>query len=616
MDNQGLLYVSTKISMSLLPDVSMIPSDSVHKSFSMDWEPAESYGMDVDERSLVEAPCWPRYMTQEPCSSDSDVYMAPTAVEEVHMTSPILPSQPLNLPLPMVETDSTTFFLPPLELNMKPIVFPPLNIPAFSLQTLERRIGLSEIKPAPLHFSYDIYMPAALIHLPKPSNTKAMQQDSRPLSSISDCLPTSKARTTLQGASPILTPVTSVYTPEPLPHILEEKLWHCEISDTRTAPLDTPVKSTSSADRTVGNDIAPIDEKLFLDCVTPPGWPDWFVVQDATPSTPCPVVAEISTPRLPNRTIDEDATPVSQYSTTPQITILQEYIDSGVDLIGLYSACSDGLNSSEYDYVFRAFGGSSLEDLDWILEGFRATSVLDTYTEPYNWALVSEASLDLISFDSAYDLRHRSVETSHVLATTLSGSFELPSFKSEESNGLFQTSTPVPCDKSILREFSLAALDNMASHSTPEIVIDPCDSQSFLGYYPVLDIPNTPLRSDVQSCSPINAIYRHGNALDGFSEAAHTVERNALRNVKAFKSKLSLKVQKLRDRATAPIGFLKFLAPSSQDIRTTTTKVDIKHDVFGEIVEVTDKTATRSTKRDASTQTEELPDVVYGMSFK
>jgi hypothetical protein len=569
--------------MSLLLDVSMIPSDSIHKSFSMDWEPAESYGMDVDERDLVEAPRFPRYMTQEPCASDSDVYMAPTAVEEVYMTSPILPSQPLNLPLPVVETDSTTFFLPPLELNMKPIVFPPLNIPAFSLQTLERRIGPSEIKLAPLHFSYDIFMPAALIHLPEPSNTKAMRQDSRPLSSISDCLPTSKTGTTLQGVSPILTPVTSVYTSEPLLDILEEKLRHCQISDTPTAPRDTP----SSTDRTVGNDIPPIDEKLFLDCVTPPGWPDWIVPQDVTPSTPCPVVAEINTPGLQDRTIDEDATPVTQCPTTPQITIFQEYVDCGVDLIGLYSPCSDGLNSSEYDYLFRAFGGSSLEDLDWILEGFRATSVLDTYTEPYNWALVSEASLDLISFDSAHDLRHRSVETSLVLATTLSGSFELPSFKPEESNGLFQTSTPVPCDRSILEESSLAALDNMASHSTPEIVID-------------------------TSCSPFNPIYRHGNALDGFSEAAHTVERNALRNVKAFKSKLSLKVQKLRDRATAPIGFLKFLAPSSQDIRTTT----IKHDVFGEIVEVTDKTATRSTKRDASTQTEELPDVVYGMSFK
>ena len=57
-----------------------------------------------------------------------------------------------------------------------------------------------------------------------------------------------------------------------------------------------------------------------------------------------------------------------------QTTTFREYVDSGVDLIGL---CSP--NSDKDDLCLRAFGDSNLEDLNWFLEGIRATNVPDAY---------------------------------------------------------------------------------------------------------------------------------------------------------------------------------------------------------------------------------------------
>ena len=582
----------------------------------MDWEPAESYGMDVDENIPAETPYFSTQL-EEPYSPD--VYMASTTVEEVYMSSPILTSPPLSLPLQIDR--KSTFFLPPLNLNTKPIVFPPLNIHAFSLLTLKDRVGSSEVKPVPPHSSSEIYMPAALPEPPTPSNTRGMDQDPRPLSLNSDCRPTSKSGTALQGVSPILTLVMSVRNPEPLLDILEGSL---QVGDIRTAALDIPIKSIGSSegpDETLGNDITPSDGKLFLESATPPGWPDWIVDQDITPSTPHPVFAETDTPGSSNRTVDEDPAPNSQYPNletstafhSPQATNSQVYIDCGVDLIGLFSPNPDSPNLSEDDPVLRAFGGSSLEDLDWIHEGFRVTNFPDTCIEPYDWAVVSETSPDLISFNSAYDLGHRSVETSLVLATTHSGSFKLSSGDAIQSqSNLFRTSTPAPCDISSL--VAEPTLDNMAFDSAPEIVIDTYDSQSFLSYYPASDIPEIPDISNVLSCSPFNSIYFQASALDDISKAAYTFERNARRNVELFKKKLSIEVQKLRVRTKTSTKFL-----ASQDIQTTThagPKIDVKHDVFGEIAEVTDKSSARSTKKDASTQTQKLPDAAYSTSSK
>ena len=90
--------------------------------------------------------------------------------------------------------------------------------------------------------------------------------------------------------------------------------------------------------------------------------------------------------------------------------------------------------------------------LDWILEGFHATNVLNAFESvnnfvpplgnlslvpPYDWAPV-----DLITFDSAHDLGYGSAGTALPLVTARHGSFEPPSFKSwdtvqTESNRLF-----------------------------------------------------------------------------------------------------------------------------------------------------------------------------------
>ena len=412
--------------------------------------------MDVDEKGPVDVPM---YMTQEPFSSDCDVYMAPTTPaqqEEVHMASPILTSQPPIIS--EIDCSSLRFSLPPLEMKMKPIVFPPFNIHAVPRQALESRISPRKTKLVSLDDSSSIYVPAiATYQAESPAMSSASSQGDTYTSAVHNrnhfpskpvyCpvapLPAYYIPT-LQGVSPILTPVMPI-------DILE-------MGDTRAATPSPLVESSSSAewpDRMADSgDIAP-----SVVC-TP-----WIDEQDITPSTPRPVVAETN---APERTVDEDATPLSPIleATTPfdwpEITISQQYFDWGVDLINLSSPDFDSPNSDKDDSILRAFGGSSLEDLDWILDGFHATSVADACNEynnsfeamfvpahpdnfspvsPYDW-VVSEAGPDLISFDSAHDLRHN----------MHSCSFELPSDSGDviqtESNGLFQTSTPAPYSRS------------------------------------------------------------------------------------------------------------------------------------------------------------------------
>ena len=472
-------------------------------NFFMDWEPAESYGMDVDEKGpMVYIPF---------SSADCDVYMASTTVQEVHMASPILTSQPPTI-------SEITFFLPPLEMKTKPIVFPPFNIHAVSRQALEPRVSPRKIKANPLDDSPFIYNPAvATYQVESPTMASASSHVDTSISAVHNhnhfpsnsvyrpVTPSpSKFRTTLLDDSHILMPVMPIDVPE------EDG----QIADTRAATPSPLIESTSSAGWSDGmagqGDVAPsvdcipwsdsIDEqditpstpRLVVAETNIPEWieeqdvtpstprlvaetntPEWIEEQDVTPSTPHPVVAETNTPEW---IVDEDITPLSQYpileTTTPfywpEITFFQEYVDWGADLIDLWSSNVDSPNFDKDDSVFRAFGGSRLEDLDWILEGFRATSVGDACIEsknasnsfetifvpaplhifspvsPYDRA-VSESGLDLISFDSPHGLRHN----------LGSGSFELPSFKFgdvilTEFNELFQTSTPAPCKRSVI----------------------------------------------------------------------------------------------------------------------------------------------------------------------
>ena len=458
--------------------------------------------MDVDEKvPMVYIPF---------SSADCDVYMAPTTVQEVHMASPILTSQPPTI-------NEITFFLPPLEMKTKPIVFPPFNIHAVSRQALEPRVGPRKIKAGPLDDSPFIYNPAVVNYQAESITTASAS--SHPDTSISavhnhNYFPSnsvyhpvtaspspSKYRTTLWDVSPILIPVIPI-------DVLEED---GQIADTRAATPSPLVESTGSVGWPYGiagpDDIAPnvdcipwsdsIDEQdvtpstpRFI--VAETNTPEWIEEQDVTPSTPHSVAAETNTPEW---TVDEDITPLSQYPILetatpflwPEITFFQEYVDWGVDLIDLWSPNSDSSNFETDDSVFRAFGGSSLEDLNWILEGFRATSVADACVEsknapnsfeamfvpaplhnfspisPYDLS-VPESGPDLISFDSSHGLCHN----------IGNDSFELPSFKSgdviqTEFNGLFQTSTPAPYNRSAVEKNASMSTKTDASTQTEEL---------------------------------------------------------------------------------------------------------------------------------------------------
>ena len=585
-------------------------------STMMDWEPTENDGMDID---------------------DLEYY------SEVHMASPI----------------EDTFFLPPLEFNTKPLAFPPLEFPAWehkrnipltaiSVQSsttpaatsqgvthksalanhvLERSVTSQHAKTTPSSVdainvsAIPSYVPKMRSYHPKnlatsPSKTRVtVDQNSPPPPSNFDCLPicltvappSSKSRT---NPRPIPIPVV----PISLPTISEETLLDGHSGDTPPATLRPPIKTTVPAERphrTIGNDnIALSDGNLSNEIPSPPGWLDWAVEQDLTPSTPHPIFAETNTPPgWPDWMANDDTTPVAQYpvleSTTPspQTTTFQEYVDPSLDLIGLFTPNSSSSNPSNLidESAFRAFGGSSLEDLDWILEGFRATNITFesvnhenkfapaprgnfSPVSPYDWAPVSDLGPDLITFDSTHDLSHRSAETPLVLATTLSGSFELPFFKSgddvqTESNRRFRMSTPA-CDRLATCAVVVPTLENA---NTPEIVITTCNSPSSIHCSPLSD----------PSHSPFHPMYHDSNVLAEFSKIAYTVERNALRNVKAFKNKLSFKVQKLQ------VG-------TKTSVATQNDIDDAEHDVFGEIAKVIDKRMARSTKVDASTQTEKL----------
>jgi hypothetical protein len=472
----------------------------------MDWEPAESYYMDVD-------------VTPGPFSfTDCDVYMAPPEVPEVHMASPILTSQPPPI-------SEIILFLPPLEMKMKPIVFPPFNIHAVSRQALEP-LTAPKKKSVPLDDSSFVYMPAVATYQVEPPTMASTnfqgdnytfavhnQNHFPPNSVYRPLTPPSKSRTTLRDVSPPFISVKSI-------DILDEE---GQIADSCATTLSPLIESTSSAGwpggiaglgdiapnvdcipwpNSIGEqDVTPSTPHLVTEINTPehftpstphhvaetnnPEWvdeqdftpstphlvvaesttPEWIDGQDITPSTPQPIVAETTTLEW---TVDEDVIPLSHYPIFetitpfhwPEISYLQGFV---VDLIDLWSPNIESSNFNEDDSVLRAFGVSSLQDLEWILEGFRATSVADACIEsksasnsfeamfapaplspvsPYDWA-VSDIGPDLISFDSAYGLQHN----------IQSGPFKLPSLESWnviqfESNGLFQTSTPAPYNRS------------------------------------------------------------------------------------------------------------------------------------------------------------------------
>lgn len=403
--------------------------------------------MDVDEKGPVDVPIC---MKQEPFSyTDCDVYMAPTTVQEVHMASPILTSQPPTIS----EINCSTLFLPLLEMKTEPIAFPPFNIHVVPRQALDPCVSPRKIKPVSLGDCSSIYIPAvATYQAESPTMANASSQGDTHTSAVHNHnhFPSNPVYRPVTPSPSESRPMPRDVSPISMPVMPIDVL---EIGDTLATTLSPLIESTSSAepDRTAGSgDIAP-------NVVCTP-WPDWSDEQEIIPSTPH-VVAETNTPEW---TVDEDATPLSPILETttsfywPEITFLQEYI-LGADLIDLLSPNSDSPNSDNDDSVLRAFGGSNLEDLDWILEGFRATSVADACFEsknseamfvstplysfspvsPYDWT-VPQAGPDSISFDSTHDLCH----------SIHSGSFELPSFKSgdviqTESNGLFQT-TPAP----------------------------------------------------------------------------------------------------------------------------------------------------------------------------
>jgi hypothetical protein len=426
------------------------------------------------------------------------VCMVPPTVEDVHMASPILTSQ-----LPTMS--EIALFLPPLEIKTEPIVFPPFNIHAVPRQALEPLAGPRKIKAVPLDDSPYVYIPAVSSYLAEPPTmfsascqgdnyTSAVHNHFFPNSVYRPVTPSpSKLRTILRDVPPILIPVKPT-------DILDEE---GQIADTRAETPSPLIESTSCAGRPDGiagpGDIAPnvdcipwpdsIDEQDATMLSTPhlvaeTYTPEWIDEEDVIPSTPPHFVAEtytpewideqnftFSTPRpvvtdIPEWTADEDVTslchPILQ-TTTPfhcsEITFSQEFVDRGADLIDLWSPnleCSN-FDKDESESVLHAFGVSNLKDLDGILEGVCTTSVADACIEsmsasnrfeamfvpdplspvsPCDWA-VSEVGLDLISFDGLHHNIHSG-----------SSSIESGDVIQFETNGLFQTSTPAPYNRS------------------------------------------------------------------------------------------------------------------------------------------------------------------------
>ena len=452
-------------------------------NFLKDWEPTENYDMDVDA-------------TQGPFSfEDCDISMASPGTpsspsfQDIHMASPIMTPQ-----FPSIS--EIALFLPPLEMKTKPTVFPPFNSHAVSCQALE---PLAYPMEPLLDDSPFVYIPAASNYLPEPPTmfsascqgdnfTSAVHNhDHFPPNTVYRPVTPSpwEYRTTFRDVSP-------------QSDISDEE---SEIADTRSATPSPLIESTicagwsdgleGSSDMSIDIDCTPLPDSIDEQNITPstpylvaetytPEWinedimpstphlvaeintPKWIDEQDATPSTPQPVVAETNTPEW---LADEDVTSISQYPILetatpfhlPEIPFFQEFVDQGADLIDLWNPNFEGSNFDKDESVLHSFGASSLKDLNWILEGFHATSVADACIESksvlntfeamfvpaplhnfspvssYDWA-VSEAGPDLISFDAAYGLP--CLESGDVIQY--------------ESNGLFQTSTPAPYNRSAL----------------------------------------------------------------------------------------------------------------------------------------------------------------------
>ena len=466
--------------------------------FLMDWEPTENYGMDVD-------------VTQGPFSfDDCDVYMAPPSVQDIHMASPILTSQ-----LPSIS--EIALFLPPLEMKTKPAVFPPCSIHAVSRQVLEPLTCPRRIKAVPLDDSLFVYIPAVSNYLAEPPTMfSASCQGDNYTSSLHNhnyfpknsvyrpVTPSpSESRTAFRDQtidifdeeghiddtraatpSPLIESSSCAGWPDGIAGDIFTNVdcipWPYSIDEQDTTP-STPhhVAETYTPEWIDEQDLTPSTPHPFVETYTPewinedvtPDTPhlvaetntlEWIDEQDATLSTPQPVVAETNTPEW---LADEDVTSISQYPILetatpfhlPEIPFFQEFVDQGTDLIDLWNPNFEGSNFDKDESVLHSFGASSLKDLNWILEGFHATSVADACIESksvlntfeamfvpaplhnfspvssYDWA-VSEAGPDLISFDAAYGLP--CLESGDVIQY--------------ESNGLFQTSTPAPYNRSAL----------------------------------------------------------------------------------------------------------------------------------------------------------------------
>ena len=479
-------------------------------NFLKDWEPTENYDMDVDA-------------TQGPFSfEDCDVSMAspstpsPPSFQDIHMASPILtpqlPSissprfQDIHMASPIItpqfpSISEIALFLPPLEMKTKPTVFPPFNSHAVSCQALVPLAYPMEIEALPLDDSPSVYIPAVSNYLPEPPTmysgscqgdnfTSAVHNhDHFPPNSVYRPVTPSpwKYRTTFRDVSP-------------QSDISDEE---GEIADTRSATPSPLIESTScagwsdelagSSDMSIDIDCTPLPDSIDEQNVTPSTpylvaetyTPEWIDEQGVTPRTPVEIytpewinedimpstpylVAETNTPEW---LADEDLMSISQNPILetvtpfhlPGVPFIQEFVDRGADLVDLWDPSFEGSNFDKDESILLSFSTSCLKDSEWILEAFHATTIadaciesksasnsfeatsvpapLDNQVSPYDWA-VSEAGPELISFDSAYDLHHN----------IHSGFLKLPSESGDviqdDSNGLFQTSTPASHNRS------------------------------------------------------------------------------------------------------------------------------------------------------------------------
>ena len=534
--------------------ISMISHSNCN--FLMDWEPTENYDMDVD-------------VTQGPFSfEDCDVSMAspsPPSVQDIHMASPILTPQ-----FPSIS--EIALFLPPLEMKTTPAVFPFFSSHAVSCQALEPLAYPREIKAVPLDDFPFVYIPAVSNCLPEP------------LTMFSATCRADNFTPAVHNHNQF--PSNSVYRPvTPSPRKSRTTFRESDISDEEDEIVDrrsaTPsplIKSTSCAGWSEGL-TGSRDMSMDVDCTLRP---DSIDEQNVTPSAPY-LIAETYTPewideqdvtpRIPveiqNEWINEDIMPSTPHLVAETNTL--EWIDE-----------QDATPSTPQPVVAETNTPKWLADED--VTSISQNPILETAT-PFH---LPEVPLFQEFVDPGADL-----------IDLWDPSFEGSNFDKDES---------------VLRSFSASSLKDLewileAFHATT--FTDACiESKSASNSFEAMFIP-APLHNQVL---PYDwAVSEAGPDLISFDSADglhHNIQSGSFKLPSLESGEIIQYESNGLFQTSTPASYNRSASPDVQSCSALYPLV-----FFNKATNTVERNAPRSTERDASTQTEELPGATYGTSF-